>query len=66
LSGIDITCPLSRINERVEKHIQQRAMCQFQKKQMMWAVIVYQKSEDYMLKRGLVGSGVLQVDLREE
>jgi hypothetical protein len=69
LSQIDITCRLSRINKRAEEHVQQSARCQFQKKQkkdMMSAVIVYQKAEDYMLKYGLFGSGFLQVDLRED
>jgi hypothetical protein len=33
---------------------------------MVWAVIVYQKAEDYMLKCSLVGSGFLKVDLRED
>jgi hypothetical protein len=33
---------------------------------MMSAAIVYQTTEDYMLKCGVIGGGVLQVALREE
>jgi hypothetical protein len=66
---------LSGINEIIEECVQRREKSGFQKnqknqknrnKQMMSAVIIYQKSEDYMLKRGLVGGGVLHVALREE
>jgi hypothetical protein len=49
--------------------VQQREKCGFsknQKKQMMSALIVYQKAEDYMLKCDLAGGGVLHVALRGE
>jgi hypothetical protein len=35
------------------------------KKQKMSAVIIYPKAEDYMLKYGFFGGGVLQVVVRE-
>jgi hypothetical protein len=37
-----------------------------QKKQLMLTTIVDQKAENYMLKCGLVGGGVLHVELREQ
>jgi hypothetical protein len=66
LNEIQSTCPLSNSDERVDEHVQQRKKCYLQKNQVISAVIVYQKAENYLLKCELVGDRVMHVELREE